>query len=429
MNTSSSSIYQPIDRTSRTIRLVRILPARDEDPDTISCSFSTFELAQCPPYVALSYARGPPDQGYTILVDNKPLIVRENLRHALREIRKKVYPSTISVNNKPLVIGENLRHALREIQNRVYTSYLEPWTCSSKKHADPKILPKQIAWSFFWIDALCINQEDVAERNHQVNMMSSIYSGATLVLVWLGVEGDYSSLAMKFLKRLSNPLIRFSRKQLDIWSELHQGLADICNREYWTRLWTVQELLLARQLVLLCGTDLACWSGLYKLGRRPRKLKTFGTIDGWDAMAALGRKWNWENDRHTTFRRAVCSWNLEKLGCSDTRDRLFGLLGLFEQDDLGPMGLTAADYSKSAEQIYSDVLSHLTRASTGPASENWSFIVALMRVLRLNEGEGAEARIAQLRMPVSPLTWPWLSYGGPYAGEANSIETRPFSML
>ena len=42
---------------------------------------------------------------------------------------------------------------------------------------------------FWWIDALCINQDDAEEKNEQVRMMRSMYEKATNVWVWLGEEG------------------------------------------------------------------------------------------------------------------------------------------------------------------------------------------------------------------------------------------------
>lgn len=50
-----------------------------------------------------------------------------------------------------------------------------------------------------WVDAVCINQEDLAEKNHQVEMMRMIYSGAELVIAWLGSAGEDSDLAMEVL--------------------------------------------------------------------------------------------------------------------------------------------------------------------------------------------------------------------------------------
>lgn len=39
-----------------------------------------------------------------------------------------------------------------------------------------------------WIDALCINQDDVLERNEQVRLMGEIYSRCSRVIVWLGQD-------------------------------------------------------------------------------------------------------------------------------------------------------------------------------------------------------------------------------------------------
>jgi Heterokaryon incompatibility protein (HET) len=54
-------------------------------------------------------------------------------------------------------------------------------------------------WEYFWIDALCINQASIEEKNHQVAMMRKIYSSASFVLVWLGPEADDSAIAMRVL--------------------------------------------------------------------------------------------------------------------------------------------------------------------------------------------------------------------------------------
>ncbi|PMD32780.1 HET-domain-containing protein, partial [Hyaloscypha variabilis F] len=40
-----------------------------------------------------------------------------------------------------------------------------------------------------WVDAICINQQDIKERGHQVGIMRNVYANATKVLVWLG-EGS-----------------------------------------------------------------------------------------------------------------------------------------------------------------------------------------------------------------------------------------------
>jgi hypothetical protein len=50
-----------------------------------------------------------------------------------------------------------------------------------------------------WIDAICINQHETQERNHQVSQMGIIFKQAAMVIVWLGDADDTSALAFRFL--------------------------------------------------------------------------------------------------------------------------------------------------------------------------------------------------------------------------------------
>ena len=42
----------------------------------------------------------------------------------------------------------------------------------------------------FWVDAICINQDDVVERNQHIGIMRHIYKSAREVMVWVGEEAD-----------------------------------------------------------------------------------------------------------------------------------------------------------------------------------------------------------------------------------------------
>ncbi|KAH6876619.1 heterokaryon incompatibility protein-domain-containing protein [Thelonectria olida] len=52
-----------------------------------------------------------------------------------------------------------------------------------------------------WIDALCINQEDIQERNNQVGMMSQIYGLAWCVVSWVGEADDTTEMARDAITR------------------------------------------------------------------------------------------------------------------------------------------------------------------------------------------------------------------------------------
>lgn len=108
----------------------------------------------------------------------------------------------------------------------------------------------------FWIDALCINQADEVEKTHQVSMMTRIYGGAKLVKVWLGSAADNSDIAMKALDDADD--------QVDFMDKENQGLRraleSLAQRDYWTRVWVVQELFKAKHVKILCGGYEADWT-------------------------------------------------------------------------------------------------------------------------------------------------------------------------
>lgn len=55
--------------------------------------------------------------------------------------------------------------------------------------------------TLFWIDAICIDQSNVHEHNHQVDLLKDIYTKATGVYLWLGLEADESDPAMDFIAK------------------------------------------------------------------------------------------------------------------------------------------------------------------------------------------------------------------------------------
>jgi hypothetical protein len=135
-----------------------------------------------------------------------------------------------------------------------------------------------------WIDQLCIDQRNINERNNQVSLMSFIYSSAEAVYVWLGNATPETNLGLRMLEQVEN--CGTPSKQMDedhmlecpgdvLADQEATGLLatrDLLTREYWTRLWIVQEVVYARSLFLLCG------SHQYQFGR-VRKRIDFSTLN------------------------------------------------------------------------------------------------------------------------------------------------------
>jgi hypothetical protein len=211
-------IHEPLELDTPSMRLIELLPL-DENGD-ISCNMrhiilrvpsSHGRLLYAPttePYMCLSYAWGPPDQTRWIKVNGKPFQVRTNLW-------------------KFLHTASRLR-ATEKHSHRVWHTSL-------------------------WVDAICIDQDNSTEKNHQVQQMGRIYSNAAEVIAWLGDDDTLATLLKaeqsetiypKALGIIKSP----GKPKLTRQPEYYEAL---CNNAYWKRAWVVQEILHARRLFFL----------------------------------------------------------------------------------------------------------------------------------------------------------------------------------
>ena len=196
------------------IRLVVLEPASDYHA-TIHCSLKVVSLDDEPLYEALSYDWGDRSCTSPIMLDGIAFQVTLGLQRALR----------------------HLRHSRREAL-------------------------------VLWIDAICIDQQNIEERGSQVLLMSSIYQRARGVLVWLGEETATTSTAIGFLRRLNNEFTLLEPGDSSSSLDYKQRLCSICESEpssswrslrelfhhpWWKRLWNVQEAALARKLTMQYG--------------------------------------------------------------------------------------------------------------------------------------------------------------------------------
>lgn len=150
---------------------------------------------------------------------------------------------TILINNQEVSVRRNLWSALLHIRQR----------------DRPRLL---------WVDALCINQDDILERNSQVQLMSKIYSCATGVLSFVGTNTKNVKVALGFIKVLNQApsnkmLLGYIRhwKYLAYWT----AVADLLEREYWKRIWIVQEVAVARNVIIYFGQQTIEWQAISKL--------------------------------------------------------------------------------------------------------------------------------------------------------------------
>lgn len=131
-----------------------------------------------------------------------------------------------------------------------------------------------------WIDAICINQADLRERNMHVIKMGDIYRKADRVIVWLGPQRDESDLALELLRKMEifgdHGKGSESLKEVHFWDDSDKtkllelsksrdaqrswlALLKLFGRAWWRRTWVVQEALLPRDFIFKCGNSDVNW--------------------------------------------------------------------------------------------------------------------------------------------------------------------------
>lgn len=221
----------------------------------------------------------------------------------------------------------------------------------------------------FWVDAICINQTDLAERGRHVARMGSIYELASRVVAWLGPETDSSSLALNTLETLGMQLEMLADINLPSPTATHpewlinypcddrtlRALRSLLNDAAWfQRLWIWQEIVLANATaVMQCGAKVADW---YNVRRGLVVLRETTLPDAWMRKGLMPNPLLY---LPYIFGRTMKRWDsISKLllatshsGCTDPRDRIYGLLGMCDRQLAKQI---APDYTLTAAQIYKD---------------------------------------------------------------------------
>ncbi|KAI0102435.1 HET-domain-containing protein [Nemania sp. FL0031] len=231
-------LYSPLDDTQPEVRLIEILPPAPDDQQRICCRLETVKLSDELHFAALSYVWGDPNITEDISVSGIILPVPTNLASALRQFRNTGFP----------------------------------------ENEDTGELQK------LWVDAICINQKNIEERNSQVRLMGGLYRTASSVLSWLGPPGhDRQDKALQIIREIASMMTippdydsSLSSETLDSRRELRReqtyaafqwlihtlgnmyplsgGTSDprwgslraLASNNYWTRIWILQETVLAK---------------------------------------------------------------------------------------------------------------------------------------------------------------------------------------
>jgi hypothetical protein len=210
------------------------------------------------------------------------------------------------------------------------------------------------------VDAICINQDNIAERNHQVGFMSSIYRQAHCVIAWLGPETGTSHKAMSFLNQICEGSVPVADCDSLRFKENWHAIKSLCEVPYWRRLWIIQEVVLASDILLCCGKDTLPGEAFINIRDL---LAAYGKYRTWNPdttqefpqlrpVRLLQHRNRIESSDHTLF---DILFEFGEAACQDPRDKIFGLFFLSKQCCKAHVFV---DYSKTAFEIFNDAISH-----------------------------------------------------------------------
>ncbi|KAI7786023.1 hypothetical protein LA080_004877 [Diaporthe eres] len=185
-----------------------------------------------------------------------------------------------------------------------------------------------------WIDAVCIDQDNVRERGQQVDLMPRIYKSAVRTFVYVGEASGESELVLRNLAG-------------GIWTPPHL-LDSFFARPYFTRVWVVQEVALSKAVTMMCGDTAVEWTGFMR-GEYLRQIYSSSYYETFPTLFRLGRQ-------HHLGAANVLDALLLGRSCkaSDPRDKVFGLLRMMSEESR-PL----ADYSLSTAEVYTQTAMYL----------------------------------------------------------------------
>ncbi|KAK3994286.1 heterokaryon incompatibility protein-domain-containing protein [Cladorrhinum sp. PSN332] len=350
-------VMEPGDRESKPrCRLEkRLLQTRHPEPEDYECGRPGTPRGD-PDYTALSYVWGSVDDPQAITCNGADFFVTRNLFAALVDVRSASEPQTL------------------------------------------------------WIDAICINQNDDGEKSHQIARMGEIYSRATCTMVWLGRPSYLSGKGFKAWTSIANTMrakhkasgdatpetmIGMLRRRLGggglmatVWN--HSIIIPLFRREYFSRMWIVQEIALSRRLVLVCGNDrvtisdfilgsvgtLASDTGRHHLSTIVnilicRSLLPWAPQEGFEDAAYILPKLAKQRGDADVDKNLLTLLNLFRgNNATDPVDKIFGLAGLSREIN--------ADKTWDVDQLY-PICSGMDK--TDPARVERTFVSVARRIL------------------------------------------------
>lgn len=359
-----------LDLSKDQIRLLRILP---RSTTTIQCTLETFDRDTSPPYEALSYAWGPKNYA-DILLNGALYAIRQNLWDFLDRASEK------SITRAD---GSDTYEA-----------------------------------GYLWIDQICIDQLSTQEKNQQVSRMSNTFEHATRVVIWLGrgTDGTDCRVPVTFvdMKLAQQPYYEKGRLIYSPPSIAEIEVFDMLfSQPYWTRLWIIQEIVLAKTLLICLGQHHLGWDELYDYSSAHVLIRGTPSMIFPAQHALIGRKavpslirdryWHGQGVGHYTkydWRNLLPEYGT--LDCEQPHDKVYSLNAL-----AGPPSRVTVDYTKPASHLFWDVMDLTMRAGWADESYNkWIIPLGLLMGVDGTESNAIMFSNAHYVLPGLKFSWP-----------------------
>lgn len=358
--TESHYTYLPLSNNPTSIRLITLQPGDTAQP--LFCDIFHVPLDSNPKYEALSYT-------WDLDTQPAPSVISSYL---------------IKISNRSFQVAPNLYFALRRL----------------RASDQPRTL---------WIDAICVNQKDNNEKGKQVQIMSQIYAKAERVVIWLGEEETSDSHAFAMMERfyeafpfrdpdnrskfprfefhdlvvsgdgletLAAVLCRFKNADLARDELGWKGLGILLLRRWFTRVWVLQEVVMGREAVVICGSHTIPWqrfayvvctildSGIGQEvhnagqgGRGAMSVLLIRKVANLQEVLGSGQKYGLLDALGLT----------RTLESTDPRDKIYSVLAFVRDDER-----LVPDYQISADELLRKVnvslMAHINKAAIGMLS-------------------------------------------------------------
>ncbi|KAI0386961.1 heterokaryon incompatibility protein-domain-containing protein [Hypomontagnella monticulosa] len=220
----------------------------------------------------------------------------------------------------------------------------------------------------FWVDAVCINQKNINERNQQVAMMRTIYEKAMRVVVWLGPATEHMAAVISFFERIQKSSWNVHWRESFILPFSPPGTAfaaihAFLDSPWWKRTWTFQEAAVARDILLRIGNVSLQWNLLESTIESYRSHKDIqrcccgvrGMQELFGPMQNLEEIAEYRKNRSRLDVLDFISWNRHR-DATDPRDKIIGFVGLGSP---GMFDMALLDYELPADRIYRRWTIHL----------------------------------------------------------------------